>query len=140
MGSLRRCGDISYADARQTSGNTNAFEGKLLRDQANATLNAGTTPGLGTTYTVPGPGRAERAEHVPADEPGVLDGKAKPEVFAMGVRNLVLDRRGREDEKISAAWVGPDQGTNSPVWGPAKTENAVADQLGRQLRLAVLHG
>ena len=27
--------------------------------------------------------------------------------------------------KISAAWVGPDQGTNSVTWGPAKTENAV---------------
>ena len=30
-GSLAACGYISYGDARQTSGNTNAFEGKLLR-------------------------------------------------------------------------------------------------------------
>ena len=54
-----------------------------------------------------------------------LDGKAKPEVFAMGVRNLYSIDVDAKTDKISAAWVGPDQGTNSTTWGPAKTENAV---------------
>ena len=119
------CGYISYADARQTSGNTNAFEGKLLRIKPVATLNADTAPGLGTTYTDPRPRRPERPEPVPADSQAVTDGKAKPEIFAMGVRNLYSIDVDEKTDKISAAWVGPDQGTNSPVWGPAKTENAV---------------
>ena len=58
----------------------------------------------------------------------------------MGVRNLYSIDVDDKTDKIAAAWVGPDQGTNSVTWGPAKTENAVHDQLGRQLRLAVLHG
>ena len=58
----------------------------------------------------------------------------------MGVRNLYSIDVDKVTGKIAAAWVGPDQGTNSVTWGPAKTENAVHDQLGRQLRLAVLHG
>ena len=125
VGSLARCGYISYADARQTSGNTNAFEGKLLRIKPNATLNAGATPGLGTTYTVPGPDAPNGPNMFPPTSQAVLDGKAKPEVFAMGVRNLYSIDVDEKTDKISAAWVGPDQGTNSPVWGPAKTENAV---------------
>jgi hypothetical protein len=55
----------------------------------------------------------------------VLDGKAKPEVFAMGVRNLYSIDVDSKTNKIAASWVGPDQGTNSTTWGPAKTENAV---------------
>ena len=55
----------------------------------------------------------------------MLDGKAKPEIFAMGVRNLYSIDVDDKTDKIAAAWVGPDQGTNSVVWGPAKTENAV---------------
>ena len=53
------------------------------------------------------------------------DGKAKPEIFAMGVRNLYSIDVDDKTDKIAAAWVGPDQGTNSIIWGPAKTENAV---------------
>ena len=55
----------------------------------------------------------------------MLDGKAKPEIFAMGVRNLYSIDVDEKTDKIAAAWVGPDQGTNSTTWGPAKTENAV---------------
>ena len=55
----------------------------------------------------------------------MLDGKAKPEIFAMGVRNLYSIDVDKVTGKIAAAWVGPDQGTNSVIWGPAKTENAV---------------
>ena len=43
----------------------------------------------------------------------------------MGVRNLYSIDVDDKTDKIAAAWVGPDQGTNSVVWGPAKTENAV---------------
>ena len=61
----------------------------------------------------------------PPRSQAVSSGKAKPEVFAMGVRNLYSIDVDEKTDKISAAWVGPDQGTNSPAWGPAKTENAV---------------
>ena len=43
----------------------------------------------------------------------------------MGVRNLYSIDVDKVTGKIAAAWVGPDQGTNSTTWGPAKTENAV---------------
>ena len=52
-------------------------------------------------------------------------GKAKPEIFAMGVRNLYSIDVDPKTDKVAAAWVGPDQGTNTTTWGPAKTENAV---------------
>ena len=42
----------------------------------------------------------------------------------MGVRNLYSIDVDPKTDKIAAAWVGPDQGTNSTTWGPAKTENA----------------
>jgi type 1 glutamine amidotransferase len=122
-GSEARCGHISYADARQTSGNTNAYEGKLLRIKPLAS--PGDTPGIGTTYTIPGANAPNGPNLFPPDSPGVLDGKAKPEVFAMGVRNLYSIDVDSKTDKVAAAWVGPDQGTNSSTWGPAKTENAV---------------
>ena len=59
VGSLAACGYISYGDARQTSGNTNAFEGKLLRIRPLANPPAN-NPGVGTSYTIPGPDAAER--------------------------------------------------------------------------------
>ena len=118
----RRCGHISYADARQTSGNTNAFEGKLLRIKPLA------EPGRHAWHRDdvhdPGRRRAQRAEPVPADSQAVLDGKAKPEVFAMGTRNLYSIDIDPKTDKVATAWVGPDQGADSTTWGPAKTENA----------------
>ena len=119
----RPCGYISYADARQTSGNTNAFEGKLLRIKPMA--EPGRHAGHRDDVHDPGRRRAERPEPVPADSQAVKDGKAKPEMFAMGVRNLYSIDVDYKTDKIAAAWVGPDQGTNSTTWGPAKTENAV---------------
>ena len=52
-GSLAACGYIAYSDARQTSGNTNAWEGKLHRITPvnNPPAN---NPGIGTSYTIPG--------------------------------------------------------------------------------------
>ncbi len=122
-GSEARCGHISYADARQTSGNTNAYEGKLLRIKPMA--DPGDTPGIGKTYTIPGANAPNGPNMFPPDSDAVLQGKAKPEVFAMGVRNLYSIDIDPKTDKVAAAWVGPDQGTNSTTWGPAKTENAV---------------
>jgi len=115
-------GTISFADARQTSGNTNAFEGKLLRIKPMA--DPGNVPGIGTTYTIPGADAPNGGNLFAPDSQAVKDGLAKPEVFAMGVRNLYAIDVDSKTDKISAAWVGPDQGTNSTTWGPAKTENA----------------
>jgi glucose/arabinose dehydrogenase len=124
VGSLAACGYISYSDARQTSGNTNAWEGKLhrIRPVANPPAN---NPGIGTSYTIPGPDAPNGGNLFPPNSQAVLDGKAKPEIFAMGVRNLYSIDVDKKTGKIAAAWVGPDQGTNSVIWGPAKTENAV---------------
>ena len=77
------------------------------------------------TYTIPGPDAPNGANLFPPTSQAVLDGKAKPEIFAMGVRNLYSIDVDDKTDKIAAAWVGPDQGTNSVIWGPAKTENAV---------------
>ena len=124
VGSLAACGYISYGDARQTSGNTNAFEGKLLRIRP-VTNPPANNPGVGTTYTIPGADAPNGPNLFPPTSQAVHDGKAKPEIFAMGVRNLYSIDVDDKTDKIAAAWVGPDQGTNSVIWGPAKTENAV---------------
>jgi hypothetical protein len=123
VGSLATCGYISYGDARQTSGNTNAYEGKLLRIKP--LPNPGDSPGIGTTYTIPGPDAPNGPNLFAPDSEAVRSGKAKPEIFAMGVRNLYSISVDRETDTVAAAWVGPDQGVNSQVYGPAKTENAV---------------
>ena len=65
----------------------------------------------------------------PPDSQAVLDGKAKPEVFAMGVRNLTtrstsIPRPTRSRPRGSA----PTRAPNSTTWGPAKTENAAIRQ------------
>src|SRR3954451_22447764 len=121
-GSLSACGYISYADARQTSGNSNAYEGKLLRIHPNAA--PGDTPGIGSTYTIPDASAPNGPQLFPVDSQAVKDGKAKPEVFAMGTRNLYSIDIDPKTDKIATAWVGPDQGSDSDIWGPAKTENA----------------
>jgi glucose/arabinose dehydrogenase len=123
-GSLAECGYTSYSDARQTSGNTNAWEGKLIRFRPvnNPPAN---NPGIGTSYTIPDSTAPNGANLFAPNSEAVTSGKAKPEIFAMGVRNLYSIDVDDKTDKISAAWVGPDQGTNSTTWGPAKTENAV---------------
>ncbi len=42
----------------------------------------------------------------------------------MGTRNLYSIDVDPKTDKVSTAWVGPDQGADSTTWGPAKTENA----------------
>src|SRR5690606_21921584 len=79
--------------------------------------------GEGTTYTIPGPEAPLGPNLFTGEEEG--GGKAKPEIFAMGVRNLFAINVDPDTGMISASWVGSDQGTNSTTWGPATTENAV---------------
>jgi glucose/arabinose dehydrogenase len=120
-GGSARCGHISYGDARQTSGNTNALEGKLLRIKPLADPGE---PGVGTAYTIPGADAPNGPQLFPPDSQAVLDGKARPEVFAMGTRNLYSIDIDPKTDKVSTAWVGPDQGTDSTTYGTSKTENA----------------
>ena len=82
-------------------------------------------PGIGTSYTIPDATAPNGPNLFPPNSEAVTSGKAKPEIFAMGVRNLYSIDVDKVTGKIAAAWVGPDQGTNSTTWGPAKTENAV---------------
>ena len=82
----------------------------------------------------------ERAEPFLPTDQSVIDGKAKPEIFAMGVRNDYTIHIDKKTDAITTAWVGPDQGTDSTTWGEAKTENATMMNSRGQLRLAVLPG
>ena len=111
----------SYADSRSTSGNTNIYDGKIIRIHPLA--NPGDTPGIGTTYTIPDASAPNGANLFPPGSQGVLDGKAKPEIFAMGVRNDYTIHIDPKTDAITTAWVGPDQSVDSTTWGEAKTEN-----------------
>jgi hypothetical protein len=113
---------ISYGDARGTSGNTNVYEGKIIRIKPAA--NPGDTPGLGATYMLPATDGPNGGNLFPPNSQPVLDGKAKPEIFAMGVRSNYTIHIDKKTDAITTAWIGPDMGTENPVWGPAKTENA----------------
>ena len=113
---------ISYGDARGTSGNTNVYEGKIVRIKPVA--DPGNEPGLGKTYTIPGADAPNGPNLYPEGSQPVLDGKAKPEIFAMGVRSTYTIHIDPKTDAITTAWIGPDQGTESTDWGPAKTENA----------------
>jgi glucose/arabinose dehydrogenase/type 1 glutamine amidotransferase len=112
----------SYGDARGTSSNTNIYDGKIIR--IHPLDNPGDTPGVGSTYTIPDASAPNGANLFPPDSQAVQDGKAKPEIFAMGVRNAYTLHIDKKTDALTTAWVGPDQGTVSPIWGTAKTENA----------------
>ena len=47
----------------------------------------------------------------------MLDGKAKPEIFAMGVRSNYTIHIDKKTDAITTAWIGPDQGTENPASG-----------------------
>ncbi len=113
---------ISYADARGSAANTNAYESKIIR--IHPLDNPGDTPGIGTTYTIPDASAPNGPQLFPPDSQGVKDGLAKPEIFAMGVRNDYTIHIDPKTDLITTAWVGPDQATDSTTWGEGKTENA----------------
>ena len=127
VASSAHCGPaptFSYQDARRTAGNTNDYNGKMLRIRPNATLADGSSPpvGVGSTYTVPG-GDAPNG-------PNLFDGTegggnlTRPEIYAMGLRNpsrLSIDPL---TDIPYTAWVGPDAGSPSATQGPTTYENA----------------
>ena len=103
----------------------------------------------------PGRGAADRSASTPRTRcrpptspngPNLFNGtegngsQAKPEIYAMGLRNpsrLFIDP---ETDIPYSAWVGPDAGSPSATQGPSTYENATQLAAGRQLRLALLHG
>ena len=135
MGATTHCGEvpederpadtgplISYGDARATSGNTNVYEGKIVRIKP--LDNPADTPGPGKTYEIPGDDAPNGPNLFPPDSQPVKDGKALPEIFSMGVRSTYTIHIDPETDAITTAWIGPDQTQQNPTWGPAKTENA----------------
>ena len=114
----------SYQDARRTAGNTNDYNGKMLRFAPIASIPDGAKPavGPGTTYTVPGADAPNGPNLFKGDEGN--GNQAKPEIFAMGLRNpsrLSIDPK---TDVPYTAWVGPDAGTPSRADGPSTYENA----------------
>ena len=120
------CGELnfSYRDARRTAGNTNDYNGKMLRFNPIDEIADGEQPeiGIGTTYELP-----------TADSPNgpnLFDGtegngdQAKPEIYAMGLRNPSRLSIDPETDVPYTAWVGPDAGGPSREQGPSTYENA----------------
>ena len=99
---------ISYQDARRTSGNTNDLNGKILR----------ITPQDDGTYRVPSGNLFSGKERG--------GGKTRAEIYVMGVRNPARIWVDKATDNLLAAWVGPDAGSPSTTWGPAKYENLAA--------------
>ncbi|WP_461007016.1 ThuA domain-containing protein [Streptomyces capparidis] len=93
---------VSFADARRTAGNTNNLNGKILRIH----------PEDDGTYTVP------EGNLFTGQEGG--GGKARPEIYVMGVRNPARIWVDRRTGNLYAGWVGPDASGPSTTWGPAK--------------------
>ena len=120
------CGNnaISFSDARRTAGSSNDYNGKMLRFNPVETIPDGAQPtiGVNSTYTLP---TAESP-----NGPNLFSGtegngsQAKPEIYAMGLRNpsrLIIDP---ETDIPYSAWVGPDAGAPSATLGPSTYENA----------------
>ena len=118
------CGSTtySYQDARRTAGNTNDYNGKMLRFRPLADIAAGTVPGVGRTYALPTPQSPNGANLFEGTEGG--GGKTKPEIYAMGLRNPSRLSIDSETDVPYTAWVGPDAGNPSVTEGPSTYENA----------------
>ncbi|WP_406221327.1 ThuA domain-containing protein [Streptomyces decoyicus] len=95
---------VSFADARRTAGNTHNLNGKILRIH----------PEQDGTYTLPEGNLFTGKE---TDEGG---GKTRGEIYVMGVRNPSRISVDKKTDTLYAGWVGPDAGTPSTTWGPAK--------------------
>ncbi len=97
---------MSFQDARRTSGNTNDLNGKIIRIH----------PEADGTYSIP------EGNLFTGNEEG--GGKTRPEIYVMGVRNISRIAWDYQNNWLTAAWVGPDAGAPSEIWGPAKYETA----------------
>jgi glucose/arabinose dehydrogenase/type 1 glutamine amidotransferase len=124
--SSAHCGSAhySYQDARRTAGNTNDYNGKMIRIKPIASLADGSTaaPGAGSTYTIPTAADPNGANLFSGEEGG--GGKAKPEIYAMGLRNPSRLSIDPETDIPYTAWVGPDAGAPNAAQGPSTYENA----------------
>jgi glucose/arabinose dehydrogenase/type 1 glutamine amidotransferase len=123
--SSQHCGsaNYSYQDARRTAGNTNDYNGKMLRFKPLEIPEGAQPPvGIGTTYTIPGAGAPNGPNLFDGSEGG--GGKAKPEIYAMGLRNPSRLSIDPETDVPYTAWVGPDAGAPSAELGPSTYENA----------------
>jgi PKD repeat protein/type 1 glutamine amidotransferase/plastocyanin len=124
--SNNHCGDnpISFSDARRTAGSTNDYNGKMLRFNPVDTIPDGSQPtvGVNSTYTLP-TGTSPNGANLFSGTEG-NGNQAKPEIYAMGLRNpsrLFIDP---ETDIPYSAWVGPDAGSPSATLGPSTYENA----------------
>ncbi|WP_399205488.1 ThuA domain-containing protein [Streptomyces sp. SLBN-134] len=95
---------VSFADARRTAGNTNNLNGKILRIH----------PEPDGTYTLP------EGNLFTGKETAEGGGKTRGEIYVMGVRNPARISVDKKTDVLYAGWVGPDAGSPSPTWGPAK--------------------
>ncbi len=124
--SSQHCGSAaySYQDARRTAGNTNDYNGKMLRFRPNPAIPDGTQPpvGEGTTYTIPNAASPNGPNLFSGSEDG--GGKTRREIFAMGLRNPSRLSIDTETDTVYSAWVGPDAGRPSATDGPSTYENA----------------
>ncbi|MFF7712898.1 ThuA domain-containing protein [Streptomyces sp. NPDC007988] len=101
---------VSFADARRTAGNTNNLNGKILRIH----------PEDDGTYTLPA------GNLFTGEEPDEGGGKTRGEIYVMGVRNPARIFVDRTTDILYAGWVGPDAGSPSTTWGPAKYDTFAA--------------
>ncbi|MFE4641182.1 ThuA domain-containing protein [Streptomyces sp. NPDC056730] len=101
---------VSFADARRTAGNTNNLNGKILRIH----------PEAGGTYTLP------EGNLFTGEEQAEGGGKTRGEIYVMGVRNPARISIDKKTDTLYAGWVGPDAGSPSTVWGPAKYDTFAA--------------
>jgi glucose/arabinose dehydrogenase/type 1 glutamine amidotransferase len=101
---------VSFQDARRTAGNTNDLNGKIIRIH----------PEPDGTYTIP------KGNLFTGQEEG--GGKTRPEIYVMGVRNIARIAWDKENNWLTAGWVGPDANTPDPTWGEAKYETATIIQ------------
>ena len=113
--SSQHCGDnaVSYQDARRTAGNTNDYNGKMLRINPVDSIPDGAQPpvGIGTTYTIPGADAPNGPNLFSGTEGN--GNQTKPEIFAMGLRNPSRLSIDTETDTVYSAWVGPDAGRPS---------------------------
>ena len=78
--------------------------------------------GVGTTYSLPTASSPNGPNLFDGTEGG--GGKAKPEIYAMGLRNPSRMTIDPETDVPFAAWVGPDAGSPSATQGPSTYETA----------------
>ena len=120
------CGanNVSFNDARRTAGNTNDYNGKMLRFNPVDTIPDGAQPaiGIGTTYSLPTAQSPNGANLFDGTEGG--GGKTRPEIYAMGLRNPSRMTIDPETDVPYAAWVGPDASAPSATQGPSTYETA----------------